>query len=253
MKTQKWCLLSVLALVGCSGSPAAAFSDEPLITDRPDATESAVTVPAGSVQIEMGYEYIKEADGAGHTATYPNVLFRYGLSEKIELRFEGMGWSRNNQEARTFFNDTAVGAKVQIGDRDAERPQAVLLSASLPTGDKAVSSGRTDFGVIYATSMEPAEGHDLGFNFGAFYDYTDQKRRWSGSFTTAYGAPLSGPWGYFVEFQGIVHEKDKPEPYLNGGVTLELSGTSQADLFLSVGLGGSAAHHIIGIGYSFRN
>lgn len=50
-----------------------------------------------------------------------------------------------------------------------------------------------------------------------------------------------------------MHEKEKPEPYLNSRVKLELSGTSQAELYLGVGLGGLAANHFIGIGYSFRN
>lgn len=243
----------VLALLGIAGSHAFASGNEPMITDRPDATESATTVPAGSLQIEAGYEYTKEASGEGHTIAYPNALFRYGLSEKVELRLEGKGWSRNNKEGRTFFNDMSIGAKVQLGNRDAERPQALILSVGLPTGDRAVSSGRPDWGIIYATSTEPANGHDLGFNYGLFYDYTGQKRRLSASFTTAYGAPLGGPWGYFAEFQGIVHEKDRPEPYLNGGFTFELSSRSQADIYLNVGLGGSAVDHSFGIGYSFRN
>ena len=67
MKTRKGFLLCVFALVVVAGPPAAASSDEPLINDRPDATESAVAVPAGSVQIEMGYEYTcKEEIGRAH-------------------------------------------------------------------------------------------------------------------------------------------------------------------------------------------
>ena len=32
--------------------------DEPMVTDRPDFTESTLTVPRGRAQVELGYTYV---------------------------------------------------------------------------------------------------------------------------------------------------------------------------------------------------
>ena len=56
-----------------------------LITDRPDITESAVTVPFHFVQIETGYQYNK--DGLNSAEHFGATLIRFGLTSNIELRF----------------------------------------------------------------------------------------------------------------------------------------------------------------------
>ena len=62
--------------------------DEPLVTDRPDFTESSSTVGRGVNQLEMGYTYTH--DEAGTTSTqsqsYPEFLWRAGiLAEWLEF------------------------------------------------------------------------------------------------------------------------------------------------------------------------
>ena len=65
-------------------------SEVPLITDRPDQTESAVTVPKKSLQIETGAVY--EFDRIGSTEIrslhFAKTLFRYGVTDCLELRLD---------------------------------------------------------------------------------------------------------------------------------------------------------------------
>ncbi|MCZ6506947.1 MAG: hypothetical protein O7A04_02700, partial [Acidobacteria bacterium] len=56
-----------------------------LITDRPDFTESAVVVPAGSIQIEGGLTWVDDGGSQG-TLSGPEILLRWGLGDRFELR-----------------------------------------------------------------------------------------------------------------------------------------------------------------------
>ena len=56
------------AMLGCAlaarrGSEASAQPPADLVTDRPDQTESAVTVPRGSLQLSAGHGLNDEAPG----------------------------------------------------------------------------------------------------------------------------------------------------------------------------------------------
>ncbi len=67
--------------------------DEPLVTDRPDFTEASSTVGLGVAQLEIGYTYVFDNDGADQTVghSYPEPLLRVGLlREWLELR---VGWN----------------------------------------------------------------------------------------------------------------------------------------------------------------
>lgn len=56
-----------------------------IVADRPDQTESSTTVPIKSFQMEFGFgseNYNNET-----FLLIPSALFRYGLSNNVELRF----------------------------------------------------------------------------------------------------------------------------------------------------------------------
>lgn len=108
---------------------------EPLITDRPDATESPFTVGKGNFQIESGALFIDNSENGTQNieTVYNTALLRYGLSSNFELR---LGWDylnvntkRNNQELfnATGFNPLLVGAKIEITDENGWIPQIGLL------------------------------------------------------------------------------------------------------------------------------
>lgn len=86
-----------------------------IVTDRHDQTESSSTVPANSLQIEMGF-------GSGNfdskrLSLFPTALFRYGLSKNIELRFvEQLAGFDNSVTSEPEFglSDIEVGLKIQV-------------------------------------------------------------------------------------------------------------------------------------------
>ena len=116
-------------------SPAAARQDAPLVTDRPDFTESALTVPRGSVQLETGLT-VERASGTG-TVSGPEALVRWSPASKLELRLAAPNYVTG--EFVDGLGDVGVGVKIAAG-RGAGWDLAGIASLSLPTGPSSERS-----------------------------------------------------------------------------------------------------------------
>ena len=103
---------------------AEAGDPPPMVTDRPDQTESALTIPRNFVQIEAGWQAFRlEEDGSSlDVVEIPSTLVRYGLDERVELRFGWDGFVSQVLKTGNFESDEAgvgnlsLGAKVLIRD-----------------------------------------------------------------------------------------------------------------------------------------
>ena len=80
-------LLAVLVLLLPSALRAQDAEEYDLVTDRPDQTESALTVPPMRLQIEAGVEAF-EQDGVRFLAA-PSALVRVGIVSGLEFRISG--------------------------------------------------------------------------------------------------------------------------------------------------------------------
>ena len=117
-------LFACLIFIICGFIPS--YGQE-IITDRPDFTESPVTVPVGSIQIETGAEYTR--DNPASELSCPNALVRMGLFEKLECRIGFTGWTRLKEESRAsrfYLNDIAVETKFRFTPSDAAIPIATV-------------------------------------------------------------------------------------------------------------------------------
>ena len=78
--------------------------NQPLVTDRPDFTESTDAVPYGLFQLEVGYTFThdRESGVRNQTHTSPELLLRAGLAQDFELRigWAGYVWSRTPPSLR---------------------------------------------------------------------------------------------------------------------------------------------------------
>ena len=60
------------------------MGQEAIITDRPDQSESASVINAGSIQIETGLTI--NSSTPSNTLHFPSTLFRLGLLPNLEIR-----------------------------------------------------------------------------------------------------------------------------------------------------------------------
>src|SRR5688572_32137659 len=70
--------------------PASGITQESLVTDRPDFTESASVPGGGRIQIEGGWTV--EGDGDARAHSLGEILVRIGVGERFEARIERLTW-----------------------------------------------------------------------------------------------------------------------------------------------------------------
>ncbi len=131
---------SVLAVATARGQVL-----EPLVSDRPDFTESAAVVGSGSLQLEAGYTFRRE--GAERANSAGEVLIRAGLAAWAELRvgLNSFSWLDGRGRDSSGFEDVFLGAKLGLlpasGEAYTPRPQiALLVGTTVPTGSDGFGS-----------------------------------------------------------------------------------------------------------------
>ncbi len=71
-----------------------------IITDRPDFTESAFTLPSNSIQFEGGILFDINTDIKN--ITFPSILTRIALHRSFEVRIGFTGWTYSEETSETY-------------------------------------------------------------------------------------------------------------------------------------------------------
>lgn len=239
-----------------------------LVTDRPDQTESAVSVPAGLVQLELGWTVSREAGqpAAATIFSAPGTLARVGVGHGIELRAGVDGWYSTDHGGgagapvgggANGFGDALLGLKWAI-DTGSPVDLAFLAGSSVPIGAADVTSGRWDPAFLALLAHPLTEAVGLGYNLGVAAatesTSTGRETTWAAPYSVALGFPVAGPVGAFVEAFGAFALSDaaESEHSLDGGFTLGLTDSLQLDLSGGVGLDETAPDWFVGSGASVR-
>jgi hypothetical protein len=239
---------------------------EPLVTDRPDFTESSVTVGYGVVQLETGYTFTHDSEGDDRTRShsFPETLLRVGMfADWFEWRVD---W--NYAEEHTDIGgveDTASGAEdLGLGIKLALTPQECLLPETAIIFQMTVPSGSSEF---TADEVLP------GFNYLSGWDINDE---WSTGGSSAINravddgtgdsyVELAQSWtvarswgerlGSYAEWFVIAPtsaDTVHTEHYFNGGFTVLINNDVQWDIRAGLGLNDHADDFFAGTGLSLR-
>lgn len=244
---------------GGSDGPAAPDRDAaPLVADRPDFTESALSVEPGRVQVESGYTVARRDGGTEHAVG--EVLARVGLADPVELRLAPNSYRVLETDGGTArgLADPTVGAKATLlepgPDADPALPSVALLaSTSLPAGDEAVSPGGAEPEALLALGWDLAPV-SVGANLGHARALHDGERFGRTAASAAVGLPIGGDLDSYLEYYTLrpAAPGSGAEDVVNGGLTLLLSPDAQLDARAGAGLGGGAPELILGAGLSLR-
>ena len=244
-------LLGAAVAAGAGGARAQA---PPLVTDRPDRTESAAVVPRGLFQVETGYLFTRNGGAASHAA--PGALLRIGLGGRTEIRLghAGLVGGAGGRGA----GDGELGAKVNLVSRaSGGRPEFALLGGlSLPTGGHGFSIDGVDASFLAAFAHELGPGLSLGYNAGAAWR-SSADRTGRAAFilcSLVLGAGLTDRLGTFVEVFGD-RQADGAAAFsasADAGLTLLLTDVLQLDVSAGRRLRGPADDRFVGAGLSFR-
>ncbi len=236
----------------------AAFADEdPLITDRPDFTESAVTVTRGRTQIEAGYTFTETGDF--EEQAIGELLVRIGWTEILELRLGINSWVQVDGPGVDVSGneDVSIGCKIRLSDPlppGSKLPQvAVLLATTLPTGSDEFSVADPQPSAVLALAWDLSERTSIGSNVGYARVGETGSRFGELSASLALGHTLSERLGGYVELYAFTRQEGQgDDQFVNAGFTWALSPDSQLDFRAGTGLDSDSADFFVGAGAAWR-
>jgi Putative MetA-pathway of phenol degradation len=236
--------------------------DGDLATDRPDFTEASSTVGRRVLQIESGYTYTFNNDGAGQSIahSYPETLFRYGiLTDWLELRVGSNFFNLSNPGfSGSGAEDLYLGFKIGLTPQEGILPEMALVpQMTVPTGADAVSANRVlpGFNWLYGweisdlLSLYASSQYNQSVDGGTSEIYAE----WAQSATINYS--LTEKFGGFTEwfaFFPTSADTEKSQYYFDGGIFYRFTQDVQWDIRSGVGLNDAADDYFVGTGLSLR-
>ncbi len=251
---------------GSSFSGGAPGLDEPLVGDRPDFTESAVTVGHGVAQLEFGYTYTYDEDAGDdvRSHSYPEPLLRVGiLAEWLEFR---IGWNMGDQVTRqgatvvsqTGSEDLYLGFKIAMTPQEGILPEMALIpQMTVPTGISAFGAGEVLPGLNWIYGWEVNDYFSIAGSTqgnGAIDDFTSQQYL-EMTQSIVVGCSLTERIGAYAEWYGAFPysaQTANPTHYFDGGFTLSVTNNLQFDIRGGVGLNEEADDYFVGTGSIIR-
>jgi hypothetical protein len=241
--------------------------DEPLVTDRPDFTESSVTVGYGVTQLEMGYTYTYDSDSNSSTRqhSYPELLVRQGmLADWFELRLDQNIGGVNDTEflgptdSATGAEDLGIGCKIALTPQEHILPEtAIILEMSVPTGDDDFTAGEVLPGFSYLYGWTINDNWETGALTGLHRQVDGETNDPYVEFAQSW--TLVRSWtdnvSSFTEWFCLVPcsaDTDPTQHYFDGGFAVLLSDDVQWDIRAGVGLNEAADDYFVGSGLSVR-
>lgn len=186
--------------------------DEPLETDRDSFTPATTTAGRGWTIIESSYSYIDNGPRP-HTHSYPELLVRYGMTKRLELRagwnFEQGGPSNPVSGFEFGDEDFAIekegrmlyGLKYETSEQSGWIPQSSLLvEAFTPTSGPSDTS-TINFGEIIGWTLPNGWQWDTAIRYGTASLQSKHFDQWAPS--TVLRMPVGTRWTAHVEYFGI--------------------------------------------------
>ena len=232
------------------------------MSDRPDFTEASSVVGLGVLQIESGYTYTFDNDGATHSIghSYPETLFRYGvLANWFEFRL-GMsyGEERANRIRFAGAEDLYLGFKLGLTAQERWRPEMALVpQMTVPSGGRDTSKGEVLPGLnwLYGWDLNDKISTAGSTQFNRAIDSATAQlyTEWAQSWTVGYS--LAERLGGYTEYFGIYPSganSVRVQHYFNGGFTYSFTDDIQWDIRAGKGLNSAADDYFLGTGLVLR-
>ncbi|MGC4128374.1 MAG: transporter [Bergeyella sp.] len=220
-------------------------------TDRPDQTEATSIVPKKYLQMETGI--IHEVQDKNISSTESEILFKYGIFERLELRFRTAYSSQNFYDEKTNeFAPLAFGVKAKISDEQKGFPSISALghftmnkwaSKNMQTPHHAY-----DFRFLFSHTLTEKMG--LGYNIGI--EWNGENQKYLGLYTLSFSYSLTSKTGIFAEKYGFFSKNNAADNRINFGVTHLINSNFQADASSGIGLSSSSPDYYMAAGISYR-
>ena len=232
--------------------PSASMRD--LAADRPDTTESPVTVDRGHFQLEASlYDFSRERSDEVHTFMAMNL--KLGIAADTDIQFVWDAWQYDDPagpaNSRSGSGDLSIRLKHNLwGNDGGTTALAVFPFVTIPGG--GMGSDEWEAGLILPFSMELSDRVGLGLM--AEFDWVaDGGRGHDFEFvhSAVLGFDLCDRWGCFAEYVGVLRESSY-EASIASGVTRMVGANLMLDAGLRLGLNDAAEDFGLFTGWTIR-
>ena len=239
-------ILIIITFLSLSSS---VFSQD-IITDRPDQTESPNTLNKGNLQIESGFLFSKDRENKKLVKKNlaPTNLFRYGITNNIELRLLTQFESQTSNKINiSGMSDIELGVKLKILKKENVNNEISFLSnLIIPSASNDLSLNL--FGIsnrmIFSHTLSDKTG--LGYNLG--YDYFGNGKG-NLTYTMAIGTSLTEKLSFFMEPYGELIEFNNLILNFNSGFTYLIKRNLQLDCSYGSGINNKINFFSFGISW----
>lgn len=210
-----------------------------LAPDRPDATESPITVDAGAMTIEASYlDWRRDNGDESYTVMATN--FKLGLTNDTDLQIVLDSYTTERPAAgggADGFGDVQIRLKHNVWGNDGGNSAfAIFPFIKIPTGTE-LSNGKVEGGLILPFGMDLADGIGLGLmaEIDAVHDDATDSHDIEFLHSAVLGFDLTESLGCFTEYIGVAG----PGPYqayFAGGFTYWINENFVLDVGTQAGL-----------------
>jgi hypothetical protein len=225
-----------------------------LVADRPDATESPMTVEAGRIQLEASLaDWTRDSGEDSVTALSANLKFGLSEATDLQLGFEFYSWlNSSDTDDLQGFGDVQVRLKWNLWGNDGGADAFALMPyLKIPTQTE-VSNDEWEGGLIlpYARSLTERVGLGLMAELDFVAD-EDGDLDTELLYSAVLGFDVTSRMGAFVEYVGVI--RDEGDPALaNVGTTYEVHGDFVLDAGVRLGLNDDSEDLGVFVGFTLR-
>jgi hypothetical protein len=224
--------------------------------DRPDVTESPITVDAGHFQFEGDLlKWTKNSGGrAGRTISVFNGLYKMGLSHSwdihVGVELFNIYQNADAEKVDDGYGATTIRLKHNFWGNDGEKKTAfgIIPYATFTSGNPFDSDVNFGFGFPFSYALN--ENYDLGAQPQVDFIYNGEDYELSYFQTVVLGGPLVGDLDFYIEGLAIFPKGDA-QFLTNGGLIYNISPNVKLDVATNVGLNQAAPTRVY-LGLSFR-
>lgn len=218
--------------------------------DRPDATESPITVDAGHAQVEISfldYSYDDSDEGESRAWTIADTNLRVGVSNNTEIQLifglfgeESFDPSPGPDDSDRGFSDLTVRYKWNLwGNDEGDTAFAIMPFVTIPTG-ATLSTDEVEGGIVAMFGWDVAESWSVGGQVELDIVYDDDDSGYDLEFlhTFVVGFDIAGPVGGYVEYIGVASGDGGTDyqPFASTGLTWQVSDDLIFDVGVQIGL-----------------
>jgi hypothetical protein len=247
-------MMKITALVLLGSLPFLTMAQDKIESDRPTESQNASLVGKGTFQVESGLRKDQE-NNRDYSVQHPNAILRYGLVDRLELRLETTVETQRYYTKNKFnygLEPVELGVKAHVYHTKDTSFSSTLygLIGLSRMASKDHKHDDTYYRVRLLFENELSDKIKLTYNVGRDWDSDERQHNWIYTFSPQ--IQLTDKWDLFVEGFGYLQKGNKPEHYIDGGLTYYINNNLALDLDVGKGVSSKSVEYFMTAGVSFK-